>query len=370
MKRTIHQPARKPSLTSRTRPLRRLRSTASRLRRAAAPPPASPSRAPIPGAPASHRSSAGSTRPRRGLGGLQLARNLSSLADGSHKFEVRAVDQAGNIDATPASSTWTVDTTAPTTAIDSGPPALERDRPPPSFTFSRRPTAAARAWPRFQCRLDSSEAAAWATCNSPSPMPRSLTAATIRGPVDRPGRQHRSDAGELQLGGRHRRAEHLDRLRSGSAHEQELAASFAFSGTDAGGSGVATSSAGSTRARPPHWAACTSPATYSGARRRLPHLRSPRGRPGREHRRDPGELRPGPSTPPRRSCPSTPGPRASPTIRPRPLPSAPRPVRTSNARSTPGPRPSAPARAPAPTRPPRRWPMAPTPSVCGRRTPR
>src|SRR6185312_9578231 len=66
-------------------------------------------------------------------------RNLSSLTDGAHKFEVRAVDQAGNVDATPASLTWTVDTTAPTTSIDSGPLSLSGS-PSASFTFSSTDT--------------------------------------------------------------------------------------------------------------------------------------------------------------------------------------------------------------------------------------
>ena len=43
------------------------------------------------------------------------------LTSGSHTFEVRAVDDAGNVDATPASHTWTVDATAPQTTLTGGP---------------------------------------------------------------------------------------------------------------------------------------------------------------------------------------------------------------------------------------------------------
>ena len=38
---------------------------------------------------------------------------LSNLANGSHRFEVQAVDEARHVDPTPASTTWTVDTVAP-----------------------------------------------------------------------------------------------------------------------------------------------------------------------------------------------------------------------------------------------------------------
>lgn len=47
--------------------------------------------------------------------------SLTGLADGPHTFTVAAVDAAGNVDPTPASHTWTVDTTPPNTKIDSGP---------------------------------------------------------------------------------------------------------------------------------------------------------------------------------------------------------------------------------------------------------
>ncbi|WP_324679137.1 malectin domain-containing carbohydrate-binding protein [Hymenobacter sp. GOD-10R] len=44
---------------------------------------------------------------------------LTGLADGPHNFQVRAVDAAGNVDATPASYNWTIDATIPTVSIGS-----------------------------------------------------------------------------------------------------------------------------------------------------------------------------------------------------------------------------------------------------------
>jgi chitobiase/beta-hexosaminidase-like protein len=45
-------------------------------------------------------------------------RGYASLADGPHSFSVRATDGAGNVDGTPATFTWLVDTVAPTTGDD------------------------------------------------------------------------------------------------------------------------------------------------------------------------------------------------------------------------------------------------------------
>jgi hypothetical protein len=45
----------------------------------------------------------------------------SALVPGPHIFAVRAVDQAGNVDATPASRSWTVDTSAPSVTCGAAP---------------------------------------------------------------------------------------------------------------------------------------------------------------------------------------------------------------------------------------------------------
>jgi hypothetical protein len=82
----------------------------------------------------------------------------TALADGEHTFEVRAKDGAGNIDGSPASRTFTVDTIPPDTTITAGPTGTSTDTTP-TFSFSS-PDASAT----FECRVDN---AAFAACTSP-----------------------------------------------------------------------------------------------------------------------------------------------------------------------------------------------------------
>jgi lysophospholipase L1-like esterase/sugar lactone lactonase YvrE len=89
-------------------------------------------------------------------------KTYSSLSDGSHTFDVRAVDAAGNPDPSPVSRSFTVDTIAPETTINSGPSGLTNDDSP-SFAFSSEPGAS------FECRLDSNQEADFDTCGSPQP---------------------------------------------------------------------------------------------------------------------------------------------------------------------------------------------------------
>ncbi|RMF14688.1 MAG: hypothetical protein D6761_09090 [Candidatus Dadabacteria bacterium] len=101
----------------------------------------------------------------------------SGLADGTHTFSVRASDGAGNTDSTPATSTWTVDTstasggggsggsggsgadtTPPETTIDSGPTGTVNSGDA-SFAFSCNESACT-----FECALDG---ATFIACTSP-----------------------------------------------------------------------------------------------------------------------------------------------------------------------------------------------------------
>ena len=89
--------------------------------------------------------------------------DLSGLVDGAHTFSVRAIDAVGNVDASPASRTFTVDTTAPDTTITGGPAeGATIGSGSASFTFVGDPVADTAS---FECKLDGG---AFAACTSPA----------------------------------------------------------------------------------------------------------------------------------------------------------------------------------------------------------
>src|SRR4249920_3049193 len=99
-----------------------------------------------------------------------VSSNTVNVADGTHTFSVRSKDNAGNKDLTPASFTWTVDTTAPTTSmistIDGNNNTISNSGYSQSksikFTFSSTDTGA--GVDHLQCNIDNSK---YVPCTSP-----------------------------------------------------------------------------------------------------------------------------------------------------------------------------------------------------------
>ncbi|QRK07268.1 hypothetical protein JQX13_45715 [Archangium violaceum] len=76
-------------------------------------------------------------------------KKYTGLSQGPHTFAVRAVDAAGNVDGSPATYSWTVDTEAPDVRIHVKPPVLANSKEA-TFTYS----STARDVERFECSLD------------------------------------------------------------------------------------------------------------------------------------------------------------------------------------------------------------------------
>ena len=85
-------------------------------------------------------------------------KSYTGLGAGMHTFHVRAIDLAGNTDAIPASHSWSIDLTAPTTTIEFGPPT-PTSQTSASFSFSSNEVGST-----FECSLDGG---AFAACTSP-----------------------------------------------------------------------------------------------------------------------------------------------------------------------------------------------------------
>ncbi|HEY2717587.1 MAG TPA: hypothetical protein VGI73_15340 [Solirubrobacterales bacterium] len=175
----------------------------------------------------------------------------TGLADGPHSFEVRAVDNAGNADASPAASAWVVDTSGPEATIETRPASLA-DNGDPSFTFAGDDTTAG-----FECSLDGSP---FEACASPQVYDglddgphvfevQALDAVGNAGPPAAYGWTVDSTAPTTAI-------ESQPASSSGSG-----AASFEFSGGDESGSGVSGFECSLDSAP---FAPCASPQEYSG----------------------------------------------------------------------------------------------------------
>ena len=301
-----------------TSPRRTRPSTPTRPTRPTTPPPTSLS-AP---AKAARPSSAVST-PAAGPPAPARTPISPALSGGSHTFEVRATDQAGNTDATPASHTWTVDVTAPNTTIDSDP-----GRPVQRHHADASPSAPrTRAARRFECRVDGGS---WSSCSSPeTSQHRSAQAATPSrcAATDTAGNTDATPASytwTIDLTA----PEHDHRLQPGRPVQQHHAELHLQLQREAARPSSAASTAAAGRpAQPAH--------DLTRADRGQPHLRRARHRRSRQHRRHPGELHLDGRPDRARTRPSTPA-RPTPRTTPRPTSASapPRAARPSSAAST------------------------------------
>jgi hypothetical protein len=92
-----------------------------------------------------------------GFSACTSPKGYSGLSDGTHTFTVRAFDPSGNVDPTPATYSWTIDTTPPNTIVTGGPPALTNQT---SAGFNLQSNESPIT---FECSLDGSP---FATCPS------------------------------------------------------------------------------------------------------------------------------------------------------------------------------------------------------------
>ena len=182
-------------------------------------------------------------------------KSYTGLAEGSHTFQVRATDAAANTDPTPASFTWTVDTSAPNTTITAQP------SDPTSATSADFSFSSTEGSSTFECRIDGGAFApaprrratpAWPTASHTFQV-RATDAAgnTDATPATRspgrstpPRRTPRSPRSRATRATRRPPTSRFSSTEGGSTFECQL---------DGGG-----------------WSSCASPKSYTGLRRR-PH---------------------------------------------------------------------------------------------------
>jgi DNA-directed RNA polymerase specialized sigma24 family protein len=170
-------------------------------------------------------------------------KDYPGLDDGAHRFRVRAVDRAGNTDASPASRKWTVDTNPPETAIENGPPHVSHKD---TATF----TVSSEAGATFECRLDEH---GWGECGQVSRLPDGKHVMRARA-KDRAGNVDPSPASwswRIDLPPK-------TSITDGpSGPTSSTSATFRFSSTD-------TAATFQCKLDDRSWSACTSGKTYNG----------------------------------------------------------------------------------------------------------
>ncbi len=122
-----------------------------------------------------------------------------TLAAGNHTFEVRSIDPAGNVDASPAAYSWVIDTTAPDTTITSQ-PANPTNQTSAVFSFT-----STKAGASFECRIDNG---AYAACTSPKTYSGTDGDHLFEVRSIDPGGKHRCFSGSLFMDDRYQRTGH------------------------------------------------------------------------------------------------------------------------------------------------------------------
>jgi hypothetical protein len=188
------------------------------------------------------------------------AKQYSDLSEGAHKFEVRAIDQAGNADASPATHTWTVDTKAPDTQITANPAALA-NLATASFSFAGDDPGGSGV-ASFQCRLDSSASEAWETCTSAKQY-SGLSEGAHKVEVRSTDAAGNTDSTPVSFNWTvDTKAPDTSITAKPAALVNVATASFSFTGDDAGGSGVASFQCRIDSEAPAAWEVCTSAKQY------------------------------------------------------------------------------------------------------------
>ena len=182
--------------------------------------------------------------------------DYTSLSDGSHTFQVRAIDAAGNVDQSPASYTWTLDTVPPDTIIDNNPSNPSNK---PSATFHYTGLDGDPGVLSFECKLDNG---VFAACPLGSTFYGGLTDGLHTFQVRAIDAAGNTDQFPAQFTWTVDTTPPDTAINAHPSNPSSSApASFGFTGSDAGGTGVASVQC---QLDGGGYSACSSPKSYSG----------------------------------------------------------------------------------------------------------